>query len=190
MKLLRYIIISVMLHAVFFSAVLLKRSSTVLLGIQKGEVSVLLRSGRTEGSEKAGGDKKSQSTVPARHEDSVISDKRIGSQSRNGKGGDDDNGGVYGALGRLVSEAYRNNPPEYPAVAMAMGYQGKVTLLLEVMPDGSCGSVDITESSGYRVLDMAALRAARKWIFFTGNSFALVSSVKVSQDIIFMLKTY
>ncbi|HOP62782.1 MAG TPA: energy transducer TonB [Spirochaetota bacterium] len=190
MELIRYIIISLLLHAVIFSAVLLKRSATVTLGIRGGELSVLLDSGKAAGSGNAGDYKKRGADEARRDEMSDFSGKESSFRDRSGKGGGGDKGGVYGALGRLVAEAYRNNPPEYPAVAMAMGYQGKVTLLLEVMPDGRCGTVDITESSGHRILDMAALRAARKWIFFTGDSFALAGPVKVSQDIIFMLKVY
>lgn len=184
MKLFKYIIISILLHIAVLSFFLFKRGAVVSFGIRSGEISVLISSGERGVSTGSSPDKKSLNEI------------RDGLKSgTSGKSGIDDHGdgaavGVYGAVGRLVTEAYMNNPPEYPAIARAMGYQGRVTLLLEVLPDGSCGTVDITKSSGYRVLDLAAQRAARGWIFFTENTIALSSPVRVSQDIIFMLKAY
>lgn len=185
MKLFKYIIISVLLHAAVISAFSLKRGAGVYLGIRGGDISLYVSStGSGSGSSLSG--KKMHNEM----RDGIKSRKSSGNgaddQGGEGAGG----GGVYGAVGRLVAEAYRNNPPEYPAIARAMGYQGRVTLMLEVMPDGSCGTVDITKSSGHSVLDTAAQRAARGWIFFTENTLALSSPVRVSQDIIFMLKTY
>jgi len=184
MKLSRYIIISIILHISALSVFLFNRGAVVYFGIRGGEITVQIGSGETGGSTGSSTDKKS------------LDDIRNGLKNGTGsESGTDDHGvggagGVYGAVGKLVNEAYRNNPPEYPAIARAMGYQGRVTLLLEVLPDGSCGTVNITKSSGYRVLDLAAQRAARGWIFFTENTIALSSPVRVSQDIIFMLKTY
>jgi TonB family protein len=185
MKLFKYIIISILLHIAVLSFFLFKRGAVVTFGIRGGEISVLIGSGERGVSTGSSPDRKSLNEI----RDSLKS-------GTSGKSGIDDHdgggaaGGAYGAVGRLVTEAYRNNPPEYPAIARAMGYQGRVTLLLEVLPDGSCGTVDITKSSGYRVLDLAAQRAARGWIFFTENTIALSSPVRVSQDIIFMLKAY
>lgn len=159
------------------SALSWQRGASVSLGIRGGEISVLIGGSSSRDTEDQDGYTSARERVNASGADN---------RPESGSG----EGGIYGAVGRLVAEAYRNSPPEYPSIARAMGYQGRVTLLLEVMPDGRCGTVDITRSSGYSVLDLAALKAARGWVFFTENSIALASPVRVSQDIIFMLKTY
>jgi|GEM_PF-719349 len=186
MKLFNYIIISILLHIAVLSFFLFKRGAVESLGIRGGDVALYIDSSDSSGGTGFSPAEKSR--------DENISGLE---ERKSGKGGTDNDegegsggGGVYGAVGRLVAEAYRNNPPEYPAIARAMGYQGRVTLMLEVLPDGSCGTVDITKSSGHSVLDIAAQRAAKGWIFFTENTLALSSPVRVSQDIIFMLKTY
>lgn len=43
--------------------------------------------------------------------------------------------------------------------------QGRVVLRILVRSDGSAASVEISESSGHAVLDVAALRAAWEWRF-------------------------
>jgi TonB family protein len=43
-----------------------------------------------------------------------------------------------------------------------MGYQGIVTLLITVDPSGTVTDVEIKKSSGYKVLDDAALNHVRK----------------------------
>lgn len=187
MKLYKYIIISAILHLAVISAFSVKRDASVSLGVKGGEISVLFDRGDSTGNCDRGSAGMDYGDVSAGEKSADTSDDN---DSLSDGAGGGKAGGLYGAVGRLVAEAYRNNPPDYPAIARAMGYQGRVTLLLEVMPDGSCGSVDITRSSGYAILDTAALRAARGWIFFTDNSIVLASPVKVSQDIIFMLKSY
>jgi len=48
--------------------------------------------------------------------------------------------------------------PNYPPLALRMGYQGKVVLLITVDPSGIVTSVQIKNSSGYKILDDAALQ--------------------------------
>jgi len=43
--------------------------------------------------------------------------------------------------------------------------QGRVVLRILVQSDGSAGQVNVVESSGFRVLDEAAVNAAVKWRF-------------------------
>ncbi|MDW8308492.1 MAG: energy transducer TonB [Verrucomicrobiales bacterium] len=52
--------------------------------------------------------------------------------------------------------------PEYPPLALRLGYQGKVVLRIVVNPDGSVASVEIEKSSGYKILDNAALEHTRR----------------------------
>lgn len=62
--------------------------------------------------------------------------------------------------------SYLNNPrPSYPRVARRMGLEGIVVLNVEVLAEGSCGNVNVFQSSGHEVLDNAALRAVKGWRF-------------------------
>lgn len=58
-----------------------------------------------------------------------------------------------------------NKPPYYPEIARRSGWEGKVVVRAEVSQDGFPTSVIITKSSGYGVLDQAALRSVKSWRF-------------------------
>lgn len=47
----------------------------------------------------------------------------------------------------------------YPAIARRKGWQGVVRLELHIEPDGRISDLHIDETSGYAVLDEAALQA-------------------------------
>jgi protein TonB len=55
--------------------------------------------------------------------------------------------------------------PEYPALAVRRGYEGTTLLRVRVLEDGHVAVVEIKESSGYRILDEAAMKAVRPWRF-------------------------
>lgn len=57
----------------------------------------------------------------------------------------------------------RQTKPEYPLVARQHGWQGSVTLRLELLADGTVGEVEVARSSGHAVLDTAAQEAAKTW---------------------------
>ena len=59
----------------------------------------------------------------------------------------------------------RNPPPRYPKTAQERDYQGTVVLDVEVLSSGRCGTVNVLSSSGHHVLDQAAVRAVRNWVF-------------------------
>jgi protein TonB len=59
----------------------------------------------------------------------------------------------------------RNTPPIYPETARRAGWEGRVTVRVEVSADGLPMSVALEKSSGYGVLDQAALRAVKTWRF-------------------------
>lgn len=64
---------------------------------------------------------------------------------------------------------YRTNPaPDYPRMARHRGYQGNVVLEVLVARDGSVGDLRVFKSSGYSVLDQAALDSVKKWAFVPG----------------------
>lgn len=59
----------------------------------------------------------------------------------------------------------RNPPPPYPRIAKARGYQGKTLLNVLVGREGRVEEVTVAVSSGYRLLDEAAVKAVRGWLF-------------------------
>ena len=74
------------------------------------------------------------------------------------------------ALGKQIVPAmkddrFRNRPPPYPAEAEMRGEHGSVTLVIHVSETGVATGADVQESSGYDVLDRAAINAVLKWHF-------------------------
>jgi len=66
--------------------------------------------------------------------------------------------------------SYLNNPPPvYPLVARRQGLQGRVVLHVEVLADGVCGQINIQKSSGYAMLDNAALQTVKNWRFMPAS---------------------
>lgn len=77
---------------------------------------------------------------------------------------------IYAPLQRGASQreanAYLKNPaPLYPQLARESGWEGVVLLSVFVQSDGKPGQVNVEKSSGYQILDDAALKAVRKWQF-------------------------
>ena len=69
-------------------------------------------------------------------------------------------------------------PPSYPEVARRLGQEGVVLLIIRVSAAGSVTGVEVVESSGFRLLDRAALDAVRKWRFrpATENGFPVAGT--------------
>jgi len=53
--------------------------------------------------------------------------------------------------------------PAYPEEARQQGWEGTVTLALELRADGTVGEVQVARSSGHEVLDTAAQETAKTW---------------------------
>jgi len=65
---------------------------------------------------------------------------------------------------------YKENPlPHYPSVARRRGYEGRTVLRVEVLESGKVGQIEIAASSGFEVLDKAALGSVKGWSFFPGT---------------------
>lgn len=65
--------------------------------------------------------------------------------------------------------AYKDNPrPRYPKRARRRGYEGKVVLEVLVDRSGRVKELRILTSSGYPVLDRAALKSVNGWLFEPG----------------------
>ncbi len=61
-----------------------------------------------------------------------------------------------------VAAIQRVPTPTYPERARRAGHEGTVLVEVEILADGSVGDVALHQSSGYRTLDRAATRAARR----------------------------
>jgi protein TonB len=53
--------------------------------------------------------------------------------------------------------------PAYPLIAKRRGWEGTVTLDIELRADGSVGDIKVAQSSGYPLLDEAALDQVKTW---------------------------
>src|SRR3989442_13169467 len=76
---------------------------------------------------------------------------------------------------------FGNNPrPEYPRAAREAGWEGTTVLQVLVLPDGTAGSVTLQKTSGYAVLDEAALTAVKAWRFIPAmdGNFPIKSMVR------------
>ncbi|MEI8235061.1 MAG: energy transducer TonB [Verrucomicrobiota bacterium] len=70
------------------------------------------------------------------------------------------------AGGSLEGVRVRSNPrPEYPAQARRERQEGVVLVAVEIGADGSPVDVALGRTSGFPLLDAAALRAVRRWRF-------------------------
>jgi protein TonB len=69
----------------------------------------------------------------------------------------------------VISEAMpltdQNSPPIYPRLAKERGWQGLVLLQVQVSSEGRVQALWVEASSGYDLLDQAALAAVRQWHF-------------------------
>jgi protein TonB len=67
-------------------------------------------------------------------------------------------------VSRKVEYVY-NPPPAYPQRARRLGLEGEVLIRTRVLPNGESGELVLEQSSGYALLDQAAMEAVRKWRF-------------------------
>ena len=82
-----------------------------------------------------------------------------------------------------------NNPrPAYPLLAIRQGSQGQVVLLVEVLPDGRAGRIELEKFSGHAMLDAAAMNAVRAWRFTPARKDGLLTTQTVRIPIHFNLK--
>ena len=66
-------------------------------------------------------------------------------------------------------EYKENAPPDYPRMAMRRGYEGRTRLNVQVLDTGRVGRIEIAASSGFDILDDAALKAVKHWRFVPGT---------------------
>ena len=56
-------------------------------------------------------------------------------------------------------------PISYPKWAVTQNWQGKIVIAVEVLTDGSVGLYQVMRSTGYQMLDEAAVQAVQSWKF-------------------------
>ena len=82
----------------------------------------------------------------------------------------------------------KNARPSYPLAARRIGLQGKVLLNVEVLADGSCGQINVAQSSGHRMLDDNALETVKTWQFVPARQGGVAISKWYRVPIVFTLK--
>jgi protein TonB len=65
---------------------------------------------------------------------------------------------------RKVEYLY-NPPPDYPPRARRLGLEGEVLIRIRVLPNGEPDELVLAQSSGYALLDQAAMKAVHTWRF-------------------------
>jgi len=85
---------------------------------------------------------------------------------------------------------YHHNPkPVYPPLAQRRGWEGTVILLVEVLPNGDCRDIQIKQTSGYTLLDKAAVKAVKRWKFTPGLENGIPQTTVILVPIRFSLRT-
>ena len=56
-------------------------------------------------------------------------------------------------------------PISYPRWAIRQGWEGKVSIALEILPNGKVGRTKVMQSTGYPLLDKTADKAVHGWNF-------------------------
>jgi periplasmic protein TonB len=75
-----------------------------------------------------------------------------------------DSTAVAGSIRSKVRSG-ENPRPEYPRAAREAGWEGTTVLQVLVLPEGTVGSVTLHKTSGYAILDEAAVTAVKAWRF-------------------------
>lgn len=95
------------------------------------------------------------------------------------------NGSNYQKAGieTLRTLVKHNEPPRYPLLALKNNWSGAVILRFFINNSGKLDEVLVVSSSGYPLLDKAALSAAVNWQFFNGPQ-----NVQIDYPVKFIIK--
>lgn len=74
-----------------------------------------------------------------------------------------------------------NRPPNYPQTAVLNGWEGTVLLRVHLSADGAVTNVEVLDSSGFTVLDGAAINAVKSWTANPArrNGIAVATSIRL-----------
>lgn len=75
----------------------------------------------------------------------------------------------------------RHSPPKYPLIARHNNWEGVTVLEIQIRPDGTVGEVEVSQSSGYQVLDQAVKKAVKHWRYRPAlkNGVAVACQIRV-----------
>jgi periplasmic protein TonB len=91
-------------------------------------------------------------------------------------------------LGIKAKPDYKKNPePPYPETARRRRLEGTVILAVRVTALGRAGDISVKQSSGYTVLDEAALKAVHDWDFEPARVGALAVESNIEIPVRFKL---
>jgi periplasmic protein TonB len=80
-----------------------------------------------------------------------------------------------------------NPSPEYPEMAIFLGYQGNAIVRIKVSAKGFSEGVDILRSSGHKILDEAVTKALKKWRFTPSKRGTTSMAGSVTISVIYIL---
>jgi len=93
------------------------------------------------------------------------------------------------AVLKIARPLYKQNTsPPYPQKARRLGYEGIVMLKVLINQNGRVDNVAVLKSSGYVILDRAALSAVKKWLFEPGTEGGIKKKMWVKIPIRFYLE--
>lgn len=97
-------------------------------------------------------------------------------------------GAHYGEGVQLPYLISTPKPIQYPRWAMRQGWQGRFSLAIEILTDGSVGRTKVMQSTGHRLLDRVAASAVRNWKFHPAmkNGQPVVTCIQI--PIVFQLE--
>jgi protein TonB len=87
-----------------------------------------------------------------------------------------------------VPAYYRNPPPPYPGEARRLKEEGLVKLYVAVDSQGKVVSVSVSQSSGFPLLDEAALSTVKGWQFKPARMAGIAIATSVNIPVLFRLK--
>lgn len=93
-----------------------------------------------------------------------------------------------GSLSEARPLEYQNKPPVYPETARRKGSQGRVLLNVLVGTNGCVSEVVVEETSGFKILDEAAVSAVQKWKFIPAQIGGIKFSSRIKIPIKFVLE--
>lgn len=89
-----------------------------------------------------------------------------GTGNSRGRAGDEETGVYSAGMPGITPPVYDRTPqPNYPEASRRRREEGELLLKVEVLANGRVGRLDMVKSSGFALLDEAALRTVRNWRF-------------------------
>ena len=96
---------------------------------------------------------------------------------------------LSGSILKIARPLYRKNtPPPYPRKARRLGFEGIVMLKVLIDENGRVDHLTVIKSSGYDVLDRAALSAVKRWLFEPGTEDGIKKKMWVKIPVHFQLE--